>query len=146
MSRMSSIASLAALLLLAAAPLAAQGSEDVKQLEKSMWEAWSKKDLATFEKRLSDDHWNVTAGGIVAGKAANLARMKEAPCEVRSFELGDMSVQKLGTEAALVAYEADQDATCGGEKLPAHIYVTALWKKAGGNWVNASYHETAAQE
>jgi uncharacterized protein (TIGR02246 family) len=145
MNRIFSIAFMALVLSTLLSPVAVQAEDDVKALEKTMWEAWAKHDLAVFQERLSEDHVHVAANGIIAGKAANLADMKE-PCEVRSWKLGDIRVQQLGSDAALLSYEADQDATCDGEKLPAHVYVTAVWKKTGGKWMNASYHETGAED
>jgi uncharacterized protein (TIGR02246 family) len=140
-----SSATKAILLSILLSPVAVRADDDVKALEKAMWQAWAKHDLAIFEERLADDHVHVSASGIIAGKAANLADMKDA-CEVRSWKLGDIKVQQLGSDAALLSYEADQDATCGGEKSPAHVYVTVVWKKTGGKWVNSSYHETGAKD
>jgi len=146
MKRIFSMASQAVMLWILLAPAAVRAEDDVKALEKGMWQAWAKHDLATFEERLAEDHVHVSASGIIAGKAANLADMKDHPCEVRSWKVGDITVQQLGTDAALLSYRADQDATCGGEKVPAHVYATAVWKKTGGKWVNASYHETGTED
>jgi uncharacterized protein (TIGR02246 family) len=143
---MNRIPAIALLTLVLATPFSAApvlGADDVKALEAAMWQAWAKHDLATFEERLTDDHIHVAANGLIAGKKENLAAMKE-PCEVRSWKLGDIRVVPLGSDAALLGYEANQDATCDGEKLPSHIYVTVVWKKVGGKWMNASYHETGA--
>jgi hypothetical protein len=48
-------------------------------------------------------------------------------------------------DAVLYSYEVDQDATCRGEKRPAHVYVTVVWKKTNGKWMDALYHETGAE-
>jgi hypothetical protein len=65
--------------------------DDVQALEKALWKAWAAHDLATFEQRLADDHVHISGSGIIAGKAANLKDMKEHPCEVRSFEVGEIA-------------------------------------------------------
>jgi hypothetical protein len=145
MSRVLSASVIALVCSILLAPAAVIAQEDPKALEKAMWEAWAKHDLAKFEERLAEDHIHVGRDGFISGKAANLADLK-VPCEVRSWKLGDMKEQKLGSDAVLLSYEADQDATCGGRKLPAHVYVTVVWKKAGGKWVNASYHDTGAEK
>jgi hypothetical protein len=145
MSRIFSKSVLAFVLSILLAPVAVRAQDDPKALEKAMWEAWAKHDLAKFEERLAEDHIHVAADGMISGKAANLADLKD-PCEVRSWKLGDIKEQQLGSDAVLLSYEADQDATCDGQKLPAHIYVTVVWKKTGGKWVNASYHETGAED
>ncbi|HVR29026.1 MAG TPA: nuclear transport factor 2 family protein [Thermoanaerobaculia bacterium] len=125
---------------------AVQADDNTKALEKAMWQAWAKGDLAVFEQRFADDHIHVSAGGILAGKAANLEDMKKHPCEVRSWKLGDIKAQPLGSDAVLLVYTADQDATCRGEKAPSRVHATAVWKKTDGKWLNSLYHETGVSE
>jgi hypothetical protein len=145
MKRIVSIAATVMALSTLLSPPAARAADDIKALEQAMWEAWAKHDLAVFEARLTEDHVHIASSGMIVGKAANLADLKN-PCEVKSWKLGDMREQQLGSDAVLLAYEADQDGTCGGQKLAPHLYVTVVWKKVGGKWMNASYHESSASK
>jgi ketosteroid isomerase-like protein len=111
-------------------------------MEKALWDAWSKGDVATFEKHLAQNTVSVNAQRIQVGKAHAIEEMKKTPCKVASYSLGDVQVTRAGDATAILTYTATQDATCGGQKLPAKVNVSSVWVKQGTQWVAALYHET----
>ena len=72
-------------------------------------------------------------------------------CEKQSFTGGrthenalciDARLRPLTPDFAVVSYTATQDVTCGGQKLPAKVYVTNIYAKQAGKWRSLSYQET----
>ena len=121
-------------------------AEELMALEKAAWDAWAKGDMAFFENHMHENAVNVSGGEMTLGRAAIIATMTEAACEVRSFELGDMKAQHLGKDAVILAYEAKQDGTCSGEGIDPEVVATSLWVRQGDHWQAASYHETPTSD
>jgi hypothetical protein len=127
---------------------AAKGkNSDVEQkltsAEKQLWEAWKNKDMAPFKQNLTDDTVMVDATGVVQGKDKAVDGMTKTPCDVKSYSLGDIKVDWIDKDAALLTYKADSDATCGGQKSPPSVYASSLWVKKNGKWLGAFHQETA---
>ena len=109
--------------------------------ERKLWEGWKKGDYKVFHSSLSNDSIMIGDTGV-ADKATALKAMEGAKCQVTSYELSDIKVMFLNNDAALVTYKATQDATCGGEKIPAAIWATSAYVKRSGKWFAASHQET----
>ena len=114
------------------------------KIEASLWEGWKAHDAAPFDKYLAEGTLNTGGSGLTVGKAKAIADIKSADCAVASFTLGEMTVHRFGDATAILTYQASQDATCRGEKVPAKVNVTSVWVKQGDNWLEASYHESPA--
>src|SRR2546423_12440473 len=95
--------------------------------EKQLWEAWKNKDMSPFKQNLTDDTVMVDPTGIVQGKDKAVDSLTKAPCDVKSYSLGDIKVDWIDRDAALLTYKADSDATCGGQKTPPSVYAASLW-------------------
>jgi len=140
-----STAVLAALLAL---PLGAtvEAQEDLQAklvgIEKSLWEGWKNKDAKPFEKNIAEDSVTINVQGISSGKAQIIKDITTSDCTVKSFSLADVAVRRLGKDAALLTYKAAQDATCRGQKIPAEVYVSAVYVNHDGTWKSTTYQET----
>ena len=110
--------------------------------EKQLWEAWKNKDMSPFKQNLTDDTVMVDPTGIVQGKDKAVDSLTKAPCDVKSYSLGDIKVDWIDRDAALLTYKADSDATCGGQKTPPSVYAASLWVKKNGKWLGAFHQET----
>ena len=121
-------------------------NSDVEQkltsAEKQLWEAWKNKDMSPFKQNLTDDTVMVDPTGIVQGKDKAVDSLTKAPCDVKSYSLGDIKVDWIDKDAALLTYKADSDATCGGQKTPPSVYAASLWVKKNGKWLGAFHQET----
>jgi ketosteroid isomerase-like protein len=122
----------------------AQSQRIILATEKKFWEAWKNRDFKVFRANLSADSVMVSEMGV-ANKTTALKDLESMTCEVKSYELSDIKVMFLDSDAALITYKATQDATCGGTQVPAAIWATSAYVKRGGRWLGASHQETPAK-
>ena len=113
----------------------------IRELEAKSWVAWKGHDSAFFEQFLSDDHVEVHAHGIT-GKAAVVEGVRSPACVVQAYTLGPFSLTKVTAETILLTYRAEQDTTCGTQRVPSPVWATSLYAKRNGRWVNVMYQQT----
>ena len=123
----------------------AQSQRLIISTEKKLWEAWKNKDIKPFKTYLSADSIMVGDSGV-ANKTDALKELETMTCEVKSYELSDIKVTFLDSDAALMTYKATQDATCGGQAAPPAVWATSAFVKRGGRWLAASHQETPATQ
>jgi len=111
-------------------------------IEKQLWEGWKNKDAKPFEENIATDTVAINAQGITSGKAQVIKDITGSDCDVKSFSLSDVKLRRLGKDAAMLTYKAKQDATCGGEKIPAEVVVSSTYVNESGTWRATSYHES----
>jgi hypothetical protein len=111
-------------------------------LEKQSWVGWQNHDGAFYEGFLSDDHVEMGFGGP-SSKAEVIAGVKEG-CTVASYAVDHFKVTLFSTDSALVTYHAAQDTNCGGVQVPSPVWVSSLYVKRDGKWVNALYQQSQA--
>ena len=118
---------------------------DLMTKEKALWDAWGKKDGKPFEESMNPDTVGVDAvNGISIGRDTAVKQVTTHNCEVKSYNLSDEKITPIDKDAVILTYKADQDVTCGGQKAPATVYATSIWKKQGGKWWAAFHQETPA--
>jgi hypothetical protein len=122
----------------------AQSQKIIVSTEKKLWEGWKTKNYKPFRTYLSNDSVNVGDRGV-ATKTDLLKAFDSMNCEVKSYELSDIKVVFLDSDAALVTYKAAQDGTCEGEALPAAVWASSTYVRRGGKWLAASHQETTAK-
>jgi hypothetical protein len=128
----------------AAKPVAAAPSkETLLGMEKSAWEAWKNNDAKFFEGYMSD-RWVSFGPNGREDKAANLKRMAETKCDVKSYALSDDQMHMLGADVAVLSYKASQDAVCAGTKVPPTVWASAAFVREGDSWKELTYVENAA--
>ena len=110
--------------------------------EKQLYEAWKNHDMGPFKQSLADDIVLVDAGGIVQGKDKLVDAMTKTPCDVKSYSIGDIKVNWIDKDTALLTYKGESDATCGGEKAPTPVYASSLWIKKNGKWLS-TFHQAS---
>ena len=126
-----------------AAPLALSPSDDVaiRDLEARSWIAWKTHDATFFEQFLSDDHVEIHNDGI-AGMASVVAGVRSPACVVQTYSLGPLTLVPVSADTVLVTYRAQQDTTCGAQKVPSPVWASSLYARRGGRWVNVMYQQT----
>ena len=122
----------------------AQSQRLIIATEKKFWEAWKNKDFKFFKANLSADSVMITDAGV-SDKTKALKDLEAAPCEVKSYELSDLKVTFLNDSAAILTYKSTQDATCGGQQVPATVWSSSAYVRRGGKWLAASHQETTAK-
>ncbi|HMF58046.1 MAG TPA: nuclear transport factor 2 family protein [Pyrinomonadaceae bacterium] len=117
--------------------------ETLVNLENQSWEAWKKRDGNFFQNFLSDDHVEVGFGGAT-NKAAVVAFVGSPVCVINSYKLDHFELTVFDANTALLTYHAEQDTKCGGQSVPSPVWVSSLYVKRGGRWLNALYQQTQA--
>jgi len=110
-------------------------------LEKQSWEAWQKRDGKFFQDFLSDDHVEVGQSGL-AGKPAIVSFVGSLICKVESYKVDKFKVVFFDASFAVVNYFAEQDTTCNGVKVPSPAWMSSVYIKRNGRWLNALYQQT----
>jgi len=123
----------------------AQSQRLIISTEKKLWEAWKKGDFKPFRTYLSADSIMIGDAGV-SDKTTSIKDLEALKCEVRSYELSDIKVTFLDSDAALMTYKAMQDATCAGQTAPAAVWASSAYVKRGGRWLAASHQETPARQ
>ena len=121
----------------------AQSQRIIIATEKKLWEAWKNKNIKFFKATLSAD--SVMIGDTGVANKTEALKALEVPCEVKSYELSDLKVTFLNSSAALLTYKSTQDATCGGQPVPATVWSSSAYVLRGGKWLAASHQETPAK-
>jgi len=119
----------------------AQSQRIIIATEKKLWEAWKNKDFKQFKTSLSADSIMIGDMGT-ANKATAIKDLESLACEVKSYEMSDIKVTFLNSSAALMTYKSTQDATCGGQQVPAAVWASSAYVMRGGKWYAASHQET----
>ena len=122
----------------------AQSQRIIIATEKKLWEAWKNKDFKQFKTSLSADSIMIGDMGT-ANKATAIKDLESLACEVKSYEMSDIKVTFLNSSAALMTYKSTQDATCGGQPVPAAVWASSAYVMRGGKWLAASHQETPAK-
>ena len=115
--------------------------EALVNLEKQSWEAWKKRDGKFFQEFLSDDHVEVGFNGLT-NKARVVAGVASPVCVVKSYAVDRFELTVIDADTALLTYHAEQDTACGGNPVPSPVWVSSLYVKRGGHWLNAFYQQT----
>ena len=125
------------------APATLSSSDEtlIRDLEAKSWVAWKNHDAKFFEQFLSDDHVEIHGYGVV-GKAAVVDGVRSPACVVQAYTLGPLTLTPVSADAVLVTYRAEQDTTCGTQKVPSPVWASSLYAKRGGRWVNVLYQHT----
>jgi hypothetical protein len=111
------------------------------QLEKQSWDAWQKRDGKFYEHFLSEDH--VEVGGSGRSSKTEVANFVGSPvCVVKSYAVNDFELTMFNEQTALLTYHAEQDTTCHGNPVTSPVWISSLYVKRKGRWLNALYQQT----
>jgi hypothetical protein len=119
----------------AQAPKRSGVEQDLVRTETGFFEAWKSKDLAYFRSHIPDN-------GVFWGESGTFSRDQQVEeqqasaknCNVEGFGLSDFRVLALATGAYLITYQAEQYATCNGEKVPVHMNGSSVYIFKDGRW------------
>ena len=120
-----------------------QLKETLINLEKQSWEAWKKRDGKFFEGFLSNDHVELGSNGP-ATKAQIVPFVASPICVVKSYSVDRFAMTAFDANTAVLTYHAEQDTTCNGVAVPSPVWVSSLYVRRGGHWLNALYQQSQA--
>jgi hypothetical protein len=118
--------------------------EDIAvRLERQTWEAVKAKDYQAYVRLLADDFLDVEPVGIIT-KSEEEKGIVQLTLDEYKWE--GLRVVHLSPEATLLVYKATQKANFGGQPVPTPTWVSSLWIKRSGKWLNALVQETKAEQ
>lgn len=107
--------------------------------EKQMLDLSALKDLEAYGRRLPDDALGVYSDGY-ASKADVLGAI--SGMSDLHYSMDNIRVVPVGDTAGLIVYRITQDWIEGDKKLARQYYVSSLWQKRDGKWLNPLWQET----
>ncbi|MEP6738746.1 MAG: nuclear transport factor 2 family protein [Caldimonas sp.] len=110
-------------------------------MERRSWEAWKSHDGAFFAAFLSDDHLDVNVAGR-SDKATVVAGVLSPTCAVKSYAVSRFQLVAIDANTALLTYRAEQDTICGGFVVPSPVWVSSLYARRAGTWLNVLFQQT----
>ena len=113
-------------------------------IERESWVAWQHHDGKFFQGFLSDDHVEVGTNGL-ATKAQVVAFVGSGACTVKSYAVDHFHATRFDDNTALLTYRAEQETTCGKNAVPSPTWVSSLYVRRAGKWMNALYQHTKAE-
>jgi hypothetical protein len=132
-----------------AIPPAIQASGDsleqaLESAERRSWIAWQKRDGSYFQNFLADDHVEVGTAGL-ATKAQVVAFVGSPVCVVKSYAVDYFRITRFNENTALLTYRAEQNTMCGNTQAPSPAWVSSMFVRRNGRWVNALYQQIRAE-
>jgi len=116
--------------------------DDVQRAQIQLDQAFVQQDSAAIMAMVTPDQVAITPylrkPVPIEGQIATLAKFK-----ARLFDITPAEVDLIGEDAALLTYEKSYDGTFEGRPLPARVFVSSLWTKESGTWLQRLYQETA---
>jgi Domain of unknown function (DUF4440) len=108
---------------------------------RAAWEAFKKKDKATYATFLTDDFQAVEADGD--GERSKLHTLGEVEhCMYTDYLLQLFQVQPLGPHYAFVTYESSMQFPKGSALRFRRVFIGELWTNRDGDWKMMRYQET----
>lgn len=118
-------------------------SEDIAvRLERQGWEALKVKDYRTYVGVLAEDFLDIEPVGIITKSEEEKAITQ---LTVDAYKWEGLRIVHLSPDVTLLVYKATQKANLGGQPVPTPTWVSSLWIKRNGRWLNAFVQETQAE-
>jgi len=112
----------------------------LKRCETKVWDALVAGDMHADAAALSDDFFGVYSSGF-SPKDDHVNQLKGGPT-VKSFELFDLHARALGDDHALLSYRADFTRAQGTASET--MYISSIWQRTAGGWINIFSQDTPA--
>ena len=116
--------------------------EEIKRAASVLDQAFTQQDVALINSMVTSDHLATTP---YYGKSVDIAEQIETldDFKARLFDVTNEKVDLLGDGAALIMFEKSYEGTFKGVPLPKRVFVSSLWEKSDGKWLQRLYQETA---
>ena len=127
------------------AVMQAINSDELKQLERTYWDAVQNKDAATA-MQLSDEPCVVVgAQGVGEVGRERLGQMlRNATFELQHYDLDDASfkIRKLTDDVVIVAYQVREDLIVDNKPESIAAFDASVWVRRGDYWLCALHTES----
>jgi hypothetical protein len=113
------------------------------ELETKVWDALRRGDADEDARLLSEDFLGVYPSGF-ANRAEHGGQLANGPT-VADFELHDARLMVLSDNDVLLSYRAEWHRVTTGERGAGEsMYVSSLWSRRDGRWVNVFSQDSPA--
>ncbi|WP_405111881.1 nuclear transport factor 2 family protein [Phaeobacter sp. BS52] len=118
--------------------------QELLAAETAVWTALQQGDIAADRAALHPQFLGVYPSGF-AGRDDHTDQLAQGPT-VAEFSIEDARVLPLGPETALLAYRASytRPGQAEGEAEGAAMYVSSIWQRQDGGWINIFSQDTEA--
>jgi Domain of unknown function (DUF4440) len=108
---------------------------ELVRTETGFFEAWKTKDQAYVREHMPENAIFWGENGTLS-RDHQLAEQQTSAknCSVEGYGLSDFGALPLATGAYVLTYQAEQYATCNGEKLPVHLNGSSIYIFKAGRW------------
>jgi Domain of unknown function (DUF4440) len=136
-------AAVVALSWMAVGPVAAAADDlgDIQAARAKLDRAFEQQNADAIRGMMTPDHIAATStyGGAIttAEQIASLPDLK-----VTFTDVTPPKIDVFGSVAALVTYEESLNGTFRGKPLPGRVFVSEIWVKLDGGWLEKTYQET----
>lgn len=114
---------------------------ELVELEVQVWQALVDGDVEADRRLLSDDFVGVYPTGF-SDRADHVDQVRSGPT-VQRFELSEPRMFAVSDDAVMLSYRADYERV-GDHTGPEAMYVSSLWCRRDGRWVNTFSQDTPA--
>src|SRR5262245_44256125 len=119
--------------------------DDFIRLETQVWRALADGDADADGRMLSDDFLGVYPTGL-ADRTSHMEQLSSGSTVV-SFALHEARMLVLSESAVILSYRAEfARPTSAGVSAVQSMYVSSLWCRRNGAWLNAFSQDTPAKE
>jgi len=113
------------------------------ELETRVWDALRRGDAGDDTRLLSSDFVGVYPSGF-ADRSDHAGQLENGPT-IAEFELRDARMVEVSDDEALLCYRADFGRLVAGvPQATQSMYVSSLWSRRSGEWVNIFSQDTPA--
>lgn len=112
-------------------------ADELLTVERQFWDSWKNGKPEVFKELMASDAVFFGQFGV-ASKADIIQQQEESVqvCTVESYALTDSRAIRIDENAAILLYEANQHATCGGGTVRPIMHGSSVYAKRGGKWIN----------
>lgn len=114
--------------------------EEILSLETLVWQALVDGDSLADARMLTTDFLGVYPSGF-STKAEHCGQLSDGPV-MKSFALSQPKLREISPSAVLLSYCADYQRTGSANKDV--MYITSLWERGAGGWLNSFSQDTPA--
>jgi hypothetical protein len=111
--------------------------DELMRVETQLWESWKNGKPEVFDEIMTDDAVFFGQYGV-ASKSDILTQQRESvgQCKIKSYALTNARTIRIDDDSAILLYEAEQHAACGGAPVKPLMHGSSVYVKRASKWMN----------
>ena len=115
--------------------------KDIEEANRTLNEAFTKRDAEAIRRLMTEEHVAITS--YYGGRQTTAEQLKSLPdLQLTEYAVGEVTVNLLTADVALVTFPLMQKGKFKQIPLAPRNFVSSVWVKRNGKWLEASYQET----